>query len=124
MSDISLTFTGQQPTLTVRNGELVLVTGEEAIEQQLRLRLKFFLGEFFLDELQGIPYYREVFIKNPNLQLLRSIFTQAILSTPRIASVDSLELSIDGETRTLNLAFVATMDTDEELVFAPFILEL
>jgi hypothetical protein len=124
MSDISLTFTGQQPTLTVRNGEIVLVTGEEAIEQQLRLRLKFFLGEFFLDELQGIPYYREVFIKNPNLQLLRSIFTQAILSTPRIASVDSLELSIDGETRTLNLAFVATMDTDEELVFAPFILEL
>jgi hypothetical protein len=124
MSDISLTFTGQQPTLTVRNGEIVLVTGEEAIEQQLRLRLKFFLGEFFLDELQGIPYYREVFIKNPNLQLLRSIFTQAILSTPRIASVDSLELSIDGETRTLNLAFVATMYTDEELVFAPFILEL
>lgn len=124
MSDLLLEYDGQQPDLVVRGGELVLATGEEAIDQNLRLRLKFFLGEFFLDEAQGIPFYRDVFIKNPNTRLLRTIFTQAIETTTGIKSVDALELSIDTATRTLSLSFVATMTTGGTLTYDPFILEL
>lgn len=124
MSDIGLTFLGQQPELTIRNGNLVLVTGEEAIEQNLRLRLKFFLAEHFLDERLGIPFYREVFVKNPNIRLLRTIFSEAIRTTAGIVSVDALEVVIDAPTRTLEVSFVATMETGGTLTFDPFILEL
>lgn len=124
MSDLHLTFVGQQPDLTVRNDNVILAKDEDAIDQQLRLRLKFFLGEHFLDERVGIPYYREVFVKNPNEGLLRSIFRAAILSTPRVTSVSAISLDINGETRTLNLTFSVTIDTGQELRFAPFILEL
>ena len=124
MTDIRLSFTGQQPELELRDNSLVLVEGEEAIDQNLRLRLKFFLSEFFLDERQGIPFYREVFVKNPNLRLLRSIFTEAIRTTEGIASVDGMTLAVDSPSRTLTLSFVATMDTGATLEYDPFILEL
>jgi hypothetical protein len=124
MSDLHLTFTGQQPDLTIRNDELLLVEGEEAIEQQLRLRLKFFLGEHFLDERQGIPFYREVFVKNPNTRLLRTLFSDAVRTTPGITSVDKMDVAINAATRTLELSFVATMDTGATLVYEPFTLEI
>jgi len=124
MTYLHLTFTGQQPDLTVRGDNLILAEGEEAIDQNLRLRLKFFLGEFFLDERQGIPFYREVFIKNPNLRLLRNIFSEAIVTTEGIDSVDNISLAIDNASRTLNLSFIATMNTGATLTFDPFLLEL
>lgn len=124
MSDIHLTFLGQQPTLTIRNGNLILAEGEEAIDQNLRLRLKFFLAEHFLDQRLGIPFYREVFIKNPNVRLLRTIFTEATRTTAGISSVDNLEVVIDAPTRTLEIFLVATMETGGILTYDPFILEL
>ena len=124
MTDLHLTFSGQQPDLTVRNDNILIVDGEEAIDQQLRLRLKFFLAEHFLDERQGIPFYREVFVKNPNLRLLRTIFSDAVRTTPGISSVDFMEVTITAATRTLNLTFVATMLDGGVLTYDPFILEL
>jgi hypothetical protein len=124
MSDLRLSFIGQQPDLELRDNSLVIVDGEEAIDQNLRLRLKFFLSEFFLDERQGIPFYREVFVKNPNIRLLRSIFTEAIRTTEGITSVNSMSLAVDSPSRTLTLSFVATMDTGATLEYDPFILEL
>lgn len=122
MSDIKLDFgTGD---LDLTGHQLNLVTGADAIEQQLRIRLRFFLGEYFLDTRQGIPFYREVLIKNPNLPLLRSIFREAIITTPGVSSVQDVQVSVNGVTRTLSLTFVATIDTGEELVFNPFIIEL
>jgi len=125
MADIKLSFAGQQPTLFIGNeGNLQLVTGVEAVDQQLRLRLKFFLGEHFLDERQGIPFYREVFVKNPNLRLLRTIFSTAIRTTPGVSSLDFIDVSVDSASRTLNITFSATTDTGETLTYDPFILEL
>lgn len=124
MSDIALTFVGQQPDLLIRNDNLIIVDGVEAIDQQLRLRLKFFLSEHFLDVRQGIPFYREVFVKNPNLRLLRTVFSDAVRTTPGVVSVDSMDVTVNSATRTLNISFVATTDTGETLTYDPFILEL
>ena len=124
MSDIKLDYTGQTGDLDTTGHRLNLATGEEAIDQQLRIRLRTFLGEWFLNEEVGFPYYREVLIKSPNLDLIRSLFVQAITSTPGILTVDEISATINTSTRTLSVDFVATMDTGEELVYSPFILEL
>lgn len=124
MSDIKLDYTGQSGDIALEQNQIVLAFDEDAIEQQLRIRLRFFFEEWFLDQRVGIPYYREILIKNPNLQLVRSIYKEAIESTPGIDSADSLQLSIDGATRTLSLYFTATMDTGQTLEFSPFIIEL
>jgi hypothetical protein len=124
MSNIALNYTGQTGDLDLTGHRLNLTTGEEAIEQNLRVRLRFFLAEWFLDRSQGIPYYRDILVKNPNLLLVRSLFRTAILNTTGISSVDSLDLTLDKQARKLTLAFQATMDTGATLVYNPFVIEI
>lgn len=118
MSDIRLDF---EHDLDLFRSELSLVQGEEAIQQQLRIRLQFFLGEWFLDTQVGVPFYRDILIKNPNLALIRDVFRRAIITTPGIASVEELNVEItDKALRVLSVSFRATMDTGETLDFEPF----
>ena len=124
MSNIALDYTGQTGDLDLTGHRVSLVTGEEEIEQHLRIRLRFFLGEWFLDERLGIPYFRDILIKNPNTLLVRSLFRQAIITTPGISDVTTLEIDLDKTTRTLSLTFAATMDTGATITFNPFIIEI
>ena len=124
MSNIALNYSGQTGDLDLTGHRLNLVTGEAAIEQNLRVRLRFGLESWFLDLRQGIPFFGEILIKSPNMLLVRSIFRQAILDTAGIVAVTSLTASINSSTRLLSLDFTATMDTGAELVFAPFIIEI
>jgi hypothetical protein len=122
MSNIALNLPGNDLDLT--GHRLRLVTGEQAIEQNLRVRLRFFLGEWFLDTQQGIPYWRDIFIKGPNLLLIRSIFRNAILNTEGISEVTSITATLNSAERRLYLNFAATMDTGATLVYEPFIIEI
>lgn len=76
-----------------------LAIGVEAIRLRLLARLQFFLGEWFLDTRQGMPYFQAVFIKNPELTLIQSIFRRAILSTPGVSSIIRLETRLDSANR-------------------------
>jgi len=124
MSDIALNYSGQTGDLDLTSHQLNLIAGEAAIEQQVRLRCRFFLAEWFLDEREGIPYFRSILIKAPDLDLVGSLFRTAVRTTPGISAVNSMELTIDAPTRTLTVQFTATMDTGEVLVFSPFIVEI
>lgn len=124
MSDIKLNYSGQTGDLDLTSHQISLASGIDAIEQQLRIRLRMFTEEWFLDARVGIPYYRNILVKNPNLDLVRSIFRQAILTTPRVSSVSTIDATVNPSTRTLTLSFGAVLDTGEELVFSPFIIEL
>jgi hypothetical protein len=124
MSDIALNQSGQSGDLNLTGHRLNLITDEAAIEQQVRIRCLFFFEEWFLDLRQGIPYFRDVYVKAPNLDLVRSLFRAAILGTPRISTVPTIELTLNKSTRALTISFTATMDTGELLVFSPFIVEI
>jgi hypothetical protein len=98
------------------------VEGRDAIRQHLTNRLRFFHGEWFLDQRQGLPYYERVLIKNPDTNALRTLFRRAIVETPGIAAVDKLELTVASD-RTASLTFEAALDSgDELLVYEDFIL--
>ena len=124
MADIKLDYTGQTGDLDIESKNVTLVQGIEAIDQQLRIRLRFFLEEWFLDSRLGIPYFRNILVKNPNTDLIRSVFRDAIDGTPGVQTVQELEASIEPASRTLTLSFRAILDTGEELNYSPFIIEL
>lgn len=110
--------------LDVTNGDVSLVTGTEATAQQIAVRLRFFYKEWFLDERQGIPYFRDILIKNPDLDLLRDTFRRTVESTPGVDRVTTMTVGIEKASRRLNLFFRALTDTGEELVFEPFVLDI
>lgn len=108
--DIALATNGDWDVST---GDLLLTTGNEAIKQSVKIRLSFFQGEWFLDLDAGIPYYQSVMVKNPDPNLLHSIFRTALLETPGVQSVDELQLTINRETRQLTLTASITGDVGE-----------
>lgn len=113
MSDIKLDADGD--LFLDDNGSIVLVTGDDAIVQQLKIRFRFALGEWFLDTRLGLPIFQEVLVKNPNLTRVRGIYRQLITTTPGIESIEKFALTLDSPTRKLSLSFTARK-TDGELL--------
>jgi hypothetical protein len=93
--------------LALAQGSFVIADGVEYIRQKLGARFKFFLGEWFLDKREGVPYFRDVFVKNPNLDVIRSLFRRVALSVPGVLSVPAMTVSYDRPARSLAFAFRA-----------------
>lgn len=125
MSDLRLELT---PTLAydlvLTDSDLTLVDGDEAVAQNIVIRLKFFRREYFLDTRMGIPYRTDVFIKNPDLLLIRQIFRRAIETTAGVEEVTEFEAELDTTRRHLSIRFRAQLSSGTELVFDDFILDI
>jgi hypothetical protein len=84
---------------------VILVSGAEYVKQKIASRLRFFLGEWFLDQRLGIPYFRDVLGPNPQIEVVRSIFRQVILSVQEVAAINRLDLDYNKDERTVAVAF-------------------
>jgi len=93
--------------LEIINGELLLTSGIDSIRQHLQIRFQFFRGEWSLDLRLGVPWFEEVLRKAPDLQVVRSLLRDVILTTPGVISLSSFLLDYDAPTRALSLDFEA-----------------
>jgi len=125
---MDLAISAETGDLVLEDGDLAVVREGEAVAQHLRTRFRFFLGEWFLDQREGIPYFREILgIKRPNPLVLSSMYRRIALETPGISSVPELSSSFDPTSRTLRLDFSAVLE-DGGIVSTrndgPFIVEV
>jgi hypothetical protein len=93
--------------LKLEAGDLVEIDGIAYTRQKLACRFRFFLGEWFLDKREGVPFFREVFVKNPNLDVIRAVFRRVAATTPGVLSVPRFEVRFDARARVLSFDFVA-----------------
>jgi hypothetical protein len=112
--------------LDLTGGRLNLVTGPEEIAQKLRVRYRFFRGEFFADERVGIPYFDKIFIKNPSFSAIQAIYREATITCPGIVAVEEFTMVFDPPTRKLTIQQIrARLQSGEVLDFSDdFILEV
>jgi len=97
--------------LDITGGKLSFVSGIDAIAQHIKIRSRFFLGEWFLDTREGVPYFRDVLVKNPSRAVIVSTFKRVLLDTPGVATIDKFELVIERETRAATIDWeVTTID--------------
>lgn len=89
--------------------DVQLVGDSDAVRQAVWIGLRFFQGEWFLDESVGIPYFTRVFVKNANAYEVRQYVRLAILDAPDVDSVTKLVLTSDNARRTLGATFTAKM---------------
>jgi hypothetical protein len=92
--------------IKVLNGNVSWTSGVESIIQHLKIRLKTFKGEWFLDTALGVSYFDDVFKKNPDLTILNAVFTKIILDTPGVLSLQTLSFDLDSN-RQLSIDFSA-----------------
>lgn len=97
----------------------VLLRGPQYVRQKLQTRFKFFLAEWFRDLRQGIPYYRDVFVRNPDLDVIRSVFRDVILSVVEITSIARLDPVYDPAARTLAFDFEVVLTNGDTLIVQP-----
>ena len=79
-------------------------------------RFRRFKGEWFRNTSEGVPYLQIVFVKNPDMRQVESLFREVILTTPPVSYVDSLSLALDKATRKLSFAFRAVLDNGQVIV--------
>lgn len=102
--------------IDIQAGKVQLVSGRQYVRQKIASRLKFFLGEWFRDQRLGIPYYRVVFIMNPDLDVIRSLYRNVILSVQEVTRVENIELDYDKTSRKMAVGFDAFLDAGETLL--------
>lgn len=110
MSDLALVLDPGDPNfgdLDIQNNSLYLVDGEVAIQQHLMQRLRIFLGEWFMDNTIGLPFFQQILVKNPNQAIIDAYIINQILATPGIIQLNSYQTTPDFINRTLNVSFTA-----------------
>lgn len=110
--DIALNIASND--LVIKNNDLILIDNAEQVAQQVLITLRFWLGEWFLDTRQGVPYLEYVLIKNPNMSHIRQILTEKIQSVEGVKSIVSLNFDFRRVTHELYIDF--EVDTDYGLV--------
>lgn len=127
MADNSLNDTGLVPgTGTARDilltpdgdlafigGDLVLARGDAAVAQEIAIRVRFFLGEWFLDNTAGIPYFEQVFVKPPNIERVRALLSQEIERVDGVARVEQVSIAFIGQDRRLEASYRAVLSSGQ-----------
>lgn len=95
-----------------------------ACAQDLWIRLQHFLGEWYLDRREGVPYFRTLFRKGFSRSAVDSMFRRALLSSPFVEDVVSLTMELDRAARALAVAFTVLRVDGHPQTFPAFVIDL
>ena len=93
--------------LIIADGDLIAIDNAERVAQQIKIQLLTWLGEWFLDITHGVPYLDYILVKNPNIELARSIFKEQIMKVDDVDDVTSLEIYYNATERTMAVEYEA-----------------
>lgn len=108
MKDLLLTRDGD---LCIDDNANVEIT--DSVIQEIQIRLRWFLGEWKINPEWGLPYYEQVFVKNPNLAIIEDLLRTELLTIERVQFVESIKIKVDNITRTAAIAFAVTVDNEK-----------
>ena len=97
--------------IAVDSGNIRLIDNKERIAQQLRITPWEWLGEWFLDARDGVPYREYILVKNPNMKHIRQVLSEHIMKVEGVNRIDELNLKYDPQSRTVMVDLA--VDTDE-----------
>lgn len=96
-NDLLLTADASSPTAQANGNNPVL--------QDVLQRLSMFLGEWFLDNTQGTPWFQQILVKNPDQANIDGIFKNIILGTPGVVQLSTYTFTPNTSERTLAVTF-------------------
>lgn len=93
--------------LLITNFDISTVDDVDQVTQNLGIRLRFFLGEWFLNIGVGVPYYQSILIKSPNQINVESALKSEIINTIGISEILAFSSQYDNFNRRFDVAFTA-----------------
>lgn len=105
MSKLDLALDPITHDLVYTNHDLNLVLNIDKVAQTIKQRLLFFQNDFFTNTAAGIDYFNDIFVKNPNVDDIESIFKAHILETEDVNELLTFDSSFDNANRSYSLSF-------------------
>ena len=94
--------------LQLVNGRINIVEDGAEVVQSVRTRLQFYLGEWYLDRLKGVPWFQEILGKHSDIGNIESLIKQEITETPGFSTLTDFAMKFsDNSLRRLTLGFSA-----------------
>ena len=101
-SDNDLYFTDRR--LTIISG----TNTDEEILQRIKVRLRFFKDEWFLNSEHGLPYFQDILgTKNVDINVIESLFREQLLDIEGVKEIQESSIDYAGTDRQLSYAFSA-----------------
>jgi hypothetical protein len=117
MKDFALTSDND---LDMSGTDMNLVNDIFQLSQNLKIRLQTFLGEWYLNTTIGIPYFQEIFIKNPNEIVVTNYLKKVIKETDGIINIKDFSFVYDKENpskRAVDISFKCDTEFTKNYIF-------
>lgn len=104
------------------NGDDFQLVEEEfvSIRQRIIIKIRTYMGEWFLNQNEGVPYYQSIVGKNRSKETIDAIFKRAILTVDGVKSLVYFRSNITAQ-REYVVQFQA--ETDEGYLIRPISLD-
>lgn len=100
--------------IVIEDNDIVMVSDNDLIEQTVRQVLRTNLGEWWLNEDEGIDFY-VILTKNPNFDEIRDTINLGLQQVDETFIITDFECSLDNETRHLTISFTAENENEDEI---------
>ena len=104
--------------------DLQLCEDDLYLIQKLKIKFLFFYGEWFLDITQGIKYYEEILIKDPNVFTIDNMFKLTIMEDGYFSSIIEYQSDFNLQKREFSVSFKAMKNNGEIFVFPSEVLKI
>lgn len=91
------------------NGDISITN---SVRQQALIRLRWIYDEWRLGPELGFPWFKDVFVKNPNVERIRMLIRSEIAKIENIKNVVVTDVKVDKDTRTLAVKFTFTVNKE------------
>ena len=92
--------------ITLSNYNLrVTATTTEFLSQKIENTLKTISGEFFANEFLGIPYFTEILGKPQDINVVVSIFRNAVIAIPEVSEIVEFGVTFNAVTRIFEIDY-------------------
>ena len=103
--------------LSVSNGQLALTDSFSThAAQRIAIRLRMFMGEWFLDTNAGTPYFQQILSAPPDMSTLANVFRRVVSQDAYVVSVPTCECSLARAQRALSVRIVAAIAPEGTVV--------
>jgi hypothetical protein len=91
-------------------------TLQEYVSQKIENKLRFLKGEWFLNVDLGVPYFETIFKKNPDINLINTIFIREIRSIEEVIEIIKFETDYDSSLRSFSIDLEVKIYDDSVIV--------
>ena len=100
--------------LLTRDGDLNIndwgdISLTNSVRQAIRIRLLWFFQEWRFAPGLGVPYWEEVFVKNPNIGRIRRHVRDQVMSVEEVQGVSNIIIDLNHATRWALITFDAAL---------------